>query len=199
MVTAKGHQTKQRIIEAAADLFYRKGYHSVGINEVLAAAEAPKGSFYHYFDSKEDVARESIDYFGSLMRERVTGLLLSNDGQEGSKSIRGFVEAVSKQVRAGKTVASCPLGSLGMQLATSLPDLAGLADDYLDQFISLLSEFFQAAEARGELLPGAQPAELARQFLYLYEGSLVISTIQANTDAFKGAMENFVAAHFQPA
>ena len=197
MVTTKGHQARQRILEAAAELFYRKGYNSVGINEVLEVAQAPKGSFYHYFESKEDVAREAIDFFGRRVLERVSELLVVSDGRDGPGSVRKFVEVVAEQVKSGETVASCPLGSLGMELAASLPGLAELAGDYLDQLLSLLRRFFQEAQGHGQLLPGASPEQLAKEFLYLYEGSLVISTIQASTDSFEAAMDNFVAAHFR--
>jgi TetR/AcrR family transcriptional repressor of nem operon len=197
MVTAKGLETRQRILQVAAELFYRRGYHSVGINDVLEAAEAPKGSFYHYFEGKEEVAREAITYFGERVLGRVSDLLLSPKIKSGPDRLRDFVEAVARQVEDGETVASCPLGSLGMQLAPSLPHLAELADEYLSQLLSKLQEFFEAAEAGGELRGGATPDWLAREFLYLYEGSLVISTVQGKTDAFKGAMENFVGAHFR--
>ena len=197
MVTTKGHQTKQRILEAAAELFYRQGYHSVGINEVLAAAEAPKGSFYHYFDGKEDVAKEAIGYFGERILDRVSTVLLGPDAGSGADALRKLVDAVSEQVQQGRTVASCPLGSLGMQLAPSMPALAALADDYLRRLIGLFREFFRAADARGELAPGSRPEQLAPEFLYLYEGSLVISTVQGTTRPFRDAMDSFVETRFK--
>ncbi|MEM7318928.1 MAG: TetR/AcrR family transcriptional regulator [Pseudomonadota bacterium] len=49
--------TKDRLIRAASDLFRRGGYHGVGLNELLAAADAPKGSLYHHFpNGKSDLA-----------------------------------------------------------------------------------------------------------------------------------------------
>ena len=198
MVTTKGQQARQRILEAAAELFYRKGYHSVGINEVLAAADAPKGSFYHYFQGKEEVAREAIIHFGQRLLQRVSNLMLGPNRNSGADAVRNFVQATTEEVRRGGTVASCPLGSLGMQLST-VPDLAGLADDYLAQLLSLLRQFFETRQARGELAPDSQPDRLAKEFLYLYEGSLVIATIRGSTNAFTVAMESFIETHFRGA
>lgn len=49
--------TKDRLIRAAAELFRNRGYHGVGLNEVLSAAAAPKGSLYHHFpNGKSDLA-----------------------------------------------------------------------------------------------------------------------------------------------
>ena len=197
MVTTKGNRTRQRILEAAAELFYRQGYHSVGINQVLSAAQAPKGSFYYHFEGKEDVARQAIVFFGQGVLERVSEVLMG--APEGPAAIRGFVKGVSEQVRKGETVASCPLGSLGMQLAASMPELARLADDYLVQLIALLRQFFEGAKDRGELALDTTSEALAKEFLYLYEGSLVISTIKGATDAFEEAMERFTKKHFRNA
>ena len=55
---------RQAIVGAAARLFRRRGYAGVGINEIVEASGAPKGSVYHYFPAKEDlfiaVAREPL-------------------------------------------------------------------------------------------------------------------------------------------
>lgn len=54
--------TRTRLIAAAADLFWRKGYHGVGVAEILAAAKAPKGSLYHHFpNGKPDLALAAAD------------------------------------------------------------------------------------------------------------------------------------------
>ncbi len=55
--------TRNRLIAAAADLFWRKGYHGVGVAEILAAAKAPKGSLYHHFpNGKPDLALAAADW-----------------------------------------------------------------------------------------------------------------------------------------
>jgi len=49
--------TKDRLIRTAAELFRSRGYHGVGLSELLTAAKAPKGSLYHHFPSgKSDLA-----------------------------------------------------------------------------------------------------------------------------------------------
>jgi TetR/AcrR family transcriptional repressor of nem operon len=45
--------TKNRILEIGAEIIHLKGYHHTGIQEIIHAAGIPKGSFYHYFASKE--------------------------------------------------------------------------------------------------------------------------------------------------
>src|SRR4030095_10525656 len=57
--------TKERILDAAEDLMLAKSFHSVGLNEILSAVKVPKGSFYHYFPSKEQFGVELIRHYVS--------------------------------------------------------------------------------------------------------------------------------------
>lgn len=54
----KGVQTRARLIEAARDVFERDGFLTARIADIAAAAGLSQGSFYHYFDSKEQIFRE---------------------------------------------------------------------------------------------------------------------------------------------
>jgi TetR/AcrR family transcriptional repressor of nem operon len=55
---------KERVLETGAAIVHRKGFHNTGIQEILKAAEIPKGSFYFYFDSKEDFGLQLVDLPG---------------------------------------------------------------------------------------------------------------------------------------
>ena len=57
------HQAED-IINTGMELIRTKGYHNVGINEILKASNIPKGSFYNFFESKEDFARQVVAYYG---------------------------------------------------------------------------------------------------------------------------------------
>lgn len=56
-MTSNPLPTKDRLIRTAADLFRKRGYHGVGLSELLSASNAPKGSLYHHFpNGKSDLA-----------------------------------------------------------------------------------------------------------------------------------------------
>lgn len=60
---AKLPPTRERLVMAAALLFQRKGYHGVGVTEILETAEAPKGSLYHHFpNGKSDLAQAAAKF-----------------------------------------------------------------------------------------------------------------------------------------
>jgi len=53
--------TRARIVEAARHLFWEKGYAAAGLAEMLERAGANSGSFYHFFESKDEILRTVLD------------------------------------------------------------------------------------------------------------------------------------------
>src|SRR5260221_6124397 len=62
-MTATTATTKERILDAAEEIMLLKSFHSVGLNEILSAVKVPKGSFYHYFQSKEQFGVELLRHY----------------------------------------------------------------------------------------------------------------------------------------
>ena len=56
----KGEESRQRLIECAAELFWKNGYSATGISEILKQTDLPKGSFYFYFKSKDDLIKAIV-------------------------------------------------------------------------------------------------------------------------------------------
>lgn len=57
--------SREEVVAAAQDRFHRRGYHASGVKDITDAAGLPKGSFYNYFASKEDMAIETLRRYGS--------------------------------------------------------------------------------------------------------------------------------------
>jgi TetR/AcrR family transcriptional repressor of nem operon len=66
---------RQHILDVAHPLLLRKGFTAVGLAEVLTAAQVPKGSFYHYFGSKEAFGEAVLDTYFADYLERMDALL----------------------------------------------------------------------------------------------------------------------------
>ena len=88
---------KDRILTHAAQIIHKKGFNNTGIQEILESAGVPKGSFYFYFKSKEDLGLALIDHyaerFGSMWRK----VLGASEMRQSSSDLRDF----------SRTLASC--------------------------------------------------------------------------------------------
>ncbi|WP_440888852.1 TetR/AcrR family transcriptional regulator [Vibrio sp. WZ-1] len=68
-MNAKTNDTRQHILDVGYQLVVTKGFTSVGLSELLKVADVPKGSFYHYFKSKEQFGEALIeDYFARYLK-----------------------------------------------------------------------------------------------------------------------------------
>ncbi len=79
-MNTKTNDTRQHILDVGYQLVVAKGFTSVGLSELLKTADVPKGSFYHYFKSKEQFGEALIeDYFYQYL-ERINAVLVLAEG-----------------------------------------------------------------------------------------------------------------------
>jgi len=101
----KSNDTKQHILDVGYELIASKGFTSVGLSELLKTAEVPKGSFYHYFKSKEQFGEALLhDYFNQY-QQKLANLFASSEESEYQKLMRYWhywMEQNSSQCETGK-------------------------------------------------------------------------------------------------
>lgn len=87
---------RRHILEVAHPLLLRRGFTAVGLTEVLAAARIPKGSFYHYFGSKEAFGEAVLDaYFADYLARM--DALLTEPGTAAQRLIAYFRDWLDSQ------------------------------------------------------------------------------------------------------
>lgn len=63
----KGKISKEKLVSASAELFWKKGYHYTSIRDILDATGLTKGSFYFYFENKEELAKAVVAFYEKLI------------------------------------------------------------------------------------------------------------------------------------
>lgn len=69
MAKKRAQKTKMKIVKAAWDLFYKQGYEDTTVDEIIATSDTSKGSFYHYFESKDALLSSLSDLFDEKYEE----------------------------------------------------------------------------------------------------------------------------------
>jgi AcrR family transcriptional regulator len=176
-MTRRGRASRERIVERAAELFAERGIAATTVDEVLMAAGAGKGQFYHYFRGRDELAAAAV---GHRCAQVVAGL---TEALGGVSSLAGLEEALAGFVagfeRAG--LPGCPIGTLSAEIADRNEDARLQAAAGFDAWERLLADALERMRQRGELRAGAAPAVLATGLLASIEGGMVLS--QARKDA----------------
>jgi TetR/AcrR family transcriptional repressor of nem operon len=102
---------KDEIIAIAAELIHEYGYHNIGIKKILDEASIPKGSFYYYFKSKEDLALCVIEYHIENTKRLFDQVDKSIDG------LRDFFDIFFQRLEGMEYKKGCPIGNLILELA----------------------------------------------------------------------------------
>ncbi|MEV0175822.1 TetR/AcrR family transcriptional regulator [Streptomyces sp. NPDC050803] len=118
-VTTRSTDTRRLILDTAQRIMAHKGYSAVGINEVLAEAGVPKGSFYHYFASK-DAFGEAIlkSYFTDYLAE-IDGIFAHSD-----QSAAERLMAYWQQWQETQSLEECQGKCLAVKLGAEVADLS---------------------------------------------------------------------------
>lgn len=135
-MNARKQDNRQRIIEAANMLFYQRGYNQTSFSEIADAAGIPRGNFYYYFKSKDDILAAVID-------DRMEGIrfMLAGWDQEfpGPKErLLRFVNMLLN-VKEDAIRYGCPIGSLTTELSKTQQAMHSKAKEMFDIFVSWLT------------------------------------------------------------
>lgn len=180
---------RQHILEAGQQLFAHKGFTAVGLAEILAAAEVPKGSFYHYFASKEAFGVAMLEeYFAEYDHNMLT--ILAKPRSRHVDNLLAYFEAwVSTQAGDVENRRKC----LAVKLGSEVSDLSEAMRDVLDRgtrrIIERLARGLDAAVAGGEIPAAAQGSEALAETLYsLWLGAALMAKIRRGSDPLQKAL-----------
>jgi TetR/AcrR family transcriptional regulator, transcriptional repressor for nem operon len=144
---------RQRLIDAALELFGKRAYSSVGVAEISARAGVQKGSFYHFFASKEALALAVIDQHWDEQQAQWSGIFAQ--GQTVLDRLRMLFRATAdRQVaaRAGTgSVTGCMFGNLALEVSTQVGPIRERLQAIFDEQIAMIAAQLDEAVGSGEL------------------------------------------------
>lgn len=179
----KGEQSKNKLIEAAADLFLRQGYNATGINDILAITGLPKGSFYHHFTSKKDLAIEV-----SIFYEKKIGdwILKTSEGKVWEDFITDLIGEMIVAAENSKHF-GCPFAVLGLEIAFSEPIIA----EYYSKSIIKLKDIFDSV-FKFSGVPEDKVSIITNRAFALYEGYLLMYRISKDINNLRMMLTDLI-------
>ena len=175
----RSSDARERLLDSAAQLILRRGYADIGVAEICASADVRKGSFYHFFESKQALTIEVIGEYWDCQRagwnsilggespalQRIENLFRAQaEGQRVSKAESGFVDG-------------CLLGNLALELSNQDAVVAARLGEIFDEQIKLLEEVLTEAADEGEIPATSTGSTKARALLAQLEGSVMFAKL----------------------
>ena len=190
MKTSNALQTsdvRDSILAHGQRIMAGKGFSAVGINEVLTAASVPKGSFYHYFSSKDAFGEALLeDYFEGYLAE-IDQTLSLPDLNMAERLLKYF-----ESWQANQSFFDCQGKCLAVKLGAEVADLSEAMRMALKRGTAGITERLAAAIeaglAEGSLKVDGAPEDIAKSLYQMWLGASVMVKINRNTLPFDTAM-----------
>jgi TetR/AcrR family transcriptional regulator, transcriptional repressor for nem operon len=173
--------TRDHLIDVGLGLMHRHGYNATGLSEILQAADVPKGSFYHHFDSKEDFAAATLERYTTREAEHAAAVLSSSRVAPLKRLKRYFTDLLKFYGQKG-AIPGCMMGRFSLEIAAANPQLRKQISGSFAHWQQAIAAVIRQAIAQKELPADTDPESLAGFLLNSWEGALLRSQAE-QTDA----------------
>lgn len=184
--------TREALLRRGVAVLTEKGYSAVGLDDILAPINVPKGSFYHYFASKEKFGAQLIDRYAAYFVSKLDRILL-NEQRSPLERLHDFVADAQAGMARYDYRRGCLVGNLGQEMGT-LPDAfrARLLEVFSDWEMRV-ARCLQAAQSEGQIAAGLDCAQLAVYFWIGWEGAVLRAKLARTPEALRIFAEGFFA------
>ena len=185
-------ETRDLLLRAGLEVLTEKGFSATGIDEILRRVSVPKGSFYHYFESKEVFGAALIAQYARFFARKID-LYLSDKTLSPLTRLQAFVAAAQAGMAHYDVRRGCLIGNLGQEMG-SLPEtfrkqLQEVFADWQSRFARCL----RAAQDAGELSPQADCEQLAAFFWIGWEGAVLRAKLEQSAAPLEVFARGFFA------
>jgi TetR/AcrR family transcriptional repressor of nem operon len=145
MVVAERHDSKDRLLNAALHVIRAKGYAAATVDDICQEAGVTKGSFFHHFKSKDDLAIAAADHW-SVMTGQFFATAPYRKAQDPLERLLGYVEFRGKILQGEPPDYTCLLGTLVQETYETHPDIRVACEKGLAAHIAELTSDVEAAK-----------------------------------------------------
>ncbi len=163
--------TKEKIITIGLQMVLYNGYHNTGLIELIEKANISKGTFYHYFKSKEAFAIELIEQYTKTTLEVMTQGANSNvSAIENLKKVFQNKIALQESLQYKR---GCLLGNFSIEMGNLSPALQQKTEEAHLELTTIVISFLQEALQNGELEDDIDAHETANYIMNSWQGALL--------------------------
>lgn len=176
--------TKERLLDAAQGLMLAKGFTATTVDEICEKAKLTKGSFFHYFKSKEELGKAALNRFVAMMTQRFQEAPFHQESDP-LKRIYGYLDCAIQCSKDPKAPKACLLGIFSQELSDGYPQIRSLCCGHFSQWAEGLRKDLGEAKAKYAPKKDLDARSLAEHIIAVMEGSLILAKAQQD----KGVIE----------
>jgi TetR/AcrR family transcriptional regulator, transcriptional repressor for nem operon len=167
--------TKENLLSRGMALLLERGYHALALQDLLREVGVPKGSFYHYFKSKEDFALQAIDQYMTAVHAGLDFCLHDQDLPPLDR-VRRFFQLTEQKYR-DEGYLGCMLGGLGQELSGTSEAFRTRLHACFSEIARRIGLCLEEARVRGDLAPHVDTQAMGTLLVDCWEGAALRSRL----------------------
>jgi TetR/AcrR family transcriptional regulator, transcriptional repressor for nem operon len=174
---------KEQIVDAAVETLHRKGFNGSSVQDITEAANAPKGSFYNHFESKEDLAVATLQRYwerGAISRE-----MLRDAQYPPLERLNRYFDHLTGSARKAGFRRGCLIGNMSTEMAGENRPIRARVAALLDGWTEAIESCVREAQADGSVRRDLDSASIAVFLLNSWEGALLRAKVDRNDSALE--------------
>lgn len=185
------YTTKNKLIDAAHALIWASSYAHVSVEDICRQAGVQKGSFYHFFESKAELAAAALEDHWREVQPKFDAILANHQtAREQLKALaREILEKQRDALEASGIVCGCPYATVASELNTSNASLRDISNAIGERITGYLEKILRHA-AREGLIPNRGIKARAQDLHVYIIGAMVYSRITNTLEPVGSTLEN---------
>ena len=173
MARTSNPKTREKLLDAAERLMIRKGFEAASVDDICGMAGLTKGSFFHYFKTKNQIAAEAVKRFYARNSEMFRAAPYQKF-TDPLKRVHGFLDLVIYLAGNSKLAEGCLIGIVAQEMSATNPELRRTCADCFSVWASGLESDLQLAKAKHTPRAKWNARGLAEHFIAVFEGALIL-------------------------
>ncbi len=176
--------TKEKLLDAAQRLMLAKGFPATTVEEICETAGLTKGSFFHYFESKDDLGKAVLDRYAG----RGLGALETAPFRRQSDPLKRIIASIDfwiDRISDPSTECGCLLGNFAQELSDTHPAIRAQCAQYFDRWTQMLKQDFDEAKVACRPRGRIDTQGLAEHYVAVVEGALLLAKAKGDRKVFE--------------
>jgi TetR/AcrR family transcriptional repressor of nem operon len=174
MPRAANPRTRQRLLDAAEALILQRGFAGTSVDDICQAARLTKGSFFHCFQSKDQLAVEAVQRFYQRFRD-ATAAAPFRAHKDPLRRVIGYFDFLIGLAGTNAAAPGCLVGGLAQELAASNPRIRRACAGCFDDWAQALRADLELARTKHAPRARLDPSSLAGHCIAVLEGALILA------------------------
>lgn len=182
--------TKRKLLDAAQRLMLAKGFVATTVDEICETAGLTKGSFFHYFQSKEDLGKVVLDRFVATKAQafQQAPFLKKRDPLQ---RVHGYIDCAIQMSQEPAAQQGCLLGNFAQELSDTHPGMRSRCAQHFARWAEAFKQDLDQARAKYAPKAAFDTQSLAEHFIAVLEGSLILAKAKRDPGAVERHLRHF--------